>query len=56
MKLSVIIPTRNRSALLEKALESLLAQTLSQENFEVIIVDNGSTDNTFNIVIQLLNN
>ena len=50
MKLSVSIPTRNRSALLEKALESLLAQTLSQENFEVIIVDNGSTDNTFNIV------
>jgi glycosyltransferase involved in cell wall biosynthesis len=50
MKLSVIIPTRNRSALLEKALESLLAQTLSQEDFEVIVVDNGSTDNTFDVL------
>lgn len=50
MKLSVIIPTRNRSELLGKALESLTAQTLSQEHFEVIVVDNGSTDNTFEVV------
>lgn len=50
MKLSVIIPTRNRAALLEKALKSILAQTLSQEYFEVIVVDNGSTDNTPDIV------
>lgn len=50
MKLSVIIPTRNRAALLEKALKSLLTQTLSPEHFEVIVVDNGSTDNTFDVV------
>lgn len=50
MKLSVIIPTRNRAPLLEKALKSILAQTLSQEHFEVIVVDNGSTDNTFDVV------
>lgn len=50
MGLSVIIPTCNRAALLEKALTSILAQTCSQEHFEVIVVDNGSTDNTPDIV------
>lgn len=50
MKLSVIIPTRNRAALLEKALTSILTQTLSPEHFEVIVVDNGSTDNTTAVV------
>lgn len=50
MHLSVIIPTRNRSSLLEKALQSLIAQTYSSDDFEVIIIDNGSTDETRNIV------
>ena len=50
MYLSVIIPTRNRSSLLEKAIKSLILQTYPQENFEIIIVDNGSTDGTRNIV------
>ncbi|MDJ0703956.1 MAG: glycosyltransferase [Leptolyngbyaceae cyanobacterium MO_188.B28] len=47
---SVIIPTRNRSVLLEKVLRSLLSQSLSSTEFEVIIVDNGSTDNTRDVV------
>lgn len=48
-KLSVIIPTRNRAKVLEKALQSIVNQTLSQNHFEVIVVDNGSTDNTKSI-------
>ncbi len=44
--LSIIIPTRNRSELLQKALESLTKQTLNANQFEVLVVDNGSTDNT----------
>jgi glycosyltransferase involved in cell wall biosynthesis len=48
--ISVIIPTRNRSSLLEKALKSLLSQTLSSDEFEVIVVDNGSTDTTSSVV------
>lgn len=44
--LSVIIPTRNRAALLEGTLNSLVDQILDQSEFEVIVVDNGSTDNT----------
>lgn len=48
--LSVIIPTRNRCKLLQNQLESLAAQTLPFEEFEVIVVDNGSSDNTTGIV------
>jgi glucosyl-dolichyl phosphate glucuronosyltransferase len=44
--LSVIIPTRNRSVLLDKTLKSISDQTFSADRFEVIIVDNGSTDET----------
>ncbi len=46
MFLSVIIPTRDRPVLLGKALESLAVQTYPREKFEVIVVDNGSMDNT----------
>lgn len=48
--LSVIIPTRNRSDLLTLALESLTRQTLNPEVFEVIVADNGSTDQTVAVV------
>jgi len=46
MFISVIIPTRNRQELLSIALDSLLYQTIEPEEFEVIVIDNGSTDNT----------
>jgi len=50
MKLSVTIPTRNRARYLEKALQSISEQTLPQDLFEVIVVDNGSKDNTKKVV------
>jgi glycosyltransferase involved in cell wall biosynthesis len=48
--LSVIVPTRNRASLLRLALQSLTKQTLPAERFEVLVVDNGSTDSTRQVV------
>jgi len=50
MILSVIIPTRNRSKMLFGTMESIAKQTLHSKLFEVIVVDNGSTDSTRDVV------
>lgn len=50
MMLSVIIPTRNRADFLSLALMSLTRQTLPINKFEILIIDNGSTDNTVQII------
>lgn len=44
--LSVIIPTFNRLEKLKGALRSLQRQTRPSESFEIIVVDDGSTDET----------
>lgn len=48
--LSVIIPTRNRAALVGEAIDSALAQ--ESEKVEVIVVDDGSTDETVTLLQQ----
>jgi glycosyltransferase involved in cell wall biosynthesis len=45
---SILIPTYNRSQLLIEAVQSALAQSF--EDFEVIVVDDGGTDNTENVI------
>ncbi len=45
MRISVIVPTRDRAASLERALDSLLAQNTSLP-YEIVIADNGSSDAT----------
>ncbi len=54
MKISVIIPTWNRSGYLARALESVFAQSISPH--EVIVVDDGSTDDTREIIQQQFSN
>jgi glycosyltransferase involved in cell wall biosynthesis len=44
--ISVIIPTRNRAALVQKAIESILASQSALLQAEIIVVDDGSTDAT----------
>ncbi len=48
IKVSVIIPTYNRRERLEKAVESVLAQTYG--DFELIVVDDGSEDTTRDLI------
>ena len=47
---SVIIPTYNRAAFLGEAIDSVLSQTYTQ--FELIVVDDGSTDATAELLRQ----
>jgi glycosyltransferase involved in cell wall biosynthesis len=49
---SIIVPTYNRAHLLSKTINSILSQTYT--NFEIIIVDDGSTDNTEELVQSML--
>lgn len=46
MTISVIIPTRNRAALLRQAIESVLAQEPCGIAVEILVVDDASTDDT----------
>lgn len=46
LSLSIIIPAYNVAAYLDVCLECVLAQQLSEEQYEVIVVDDGSTDST----------
>jgi len=48
MLISVIIPTHNRAAYLKEAIGGVLSQTI--KGFEIIVVDDGSTDNTKEVV------
>lgn len=50
LNVSIIIPVYNEAVELEKVLTSLGRQTVNQSEFEVIVVDNASTDNTRELV------
>jgi glycosyltransferase involved in cell wall biosynthesis len=50
VEISVVISTYNRCALLPAAIESVLRQNTPDLNYELIIVDNNSTDETKQLV------
>lgn len=47
--MSAIVPVRNGARALPALLQSLQNQTLARERYEVIVVDNGSSDATAEI-------
>jgi glycosyltransferase involved in cell wall biosynthesis len=51
---SVIIPTYNRCNILRKTLAALFKQSLGPALFEVVVVDDGSTDDTPHFVQSLI--
>jgi GT2 family glycosyltransferase len=50
LPVSAVVCTHNRSTYLRKALHSLTEQTLDRQRYEVLVVDNGSRDNTRQVV------
>jgi len=47
---SVVMPVKNEGAYIQRALESLIAQTYPSSKIEILVVDGGSTDATCSIV------
>jgi glycosyltransferase involved in cell wall biosynthesis len=48
--ISAVICTHNRAPYLRKALHSLIQQSLPQEQYEILVVDNCSTDTTKEVI------
>lgn len=55
-KVSVIICAYNRAEFLKKGLYSLLNQTEDKNNYEVVVIDNNSKDNTKEICENFISN
>ena len=55
VRISAIVCTHNRAGYLCKALQSLVDQTLAPWEYEIIVVDNGSQDNTKQVVSEFSN-
>lgn len=51
-KISVVLPTYNRAKHLQLSLASLTQQTFPESDYEIIVVDDGSSDNTQDVVLQ----
>ena len=49
IKVSVVIPVYNDPSGLQDTLESLVAQNFPKDQYEIIVVDNGSTDKTLDV-------
>ena len=54
MKLSIIIPVCNVEKYIGPCLESIYRQGLLDEDFEVIVVNDGSTDDSMKVVEEML--
>jgi len=52
-KFSIIIPARNEEAIIGKCIDSIYKQNYPAELFEVIVIDDHSTDDTSDVIAQL---
>jgi len=53
-QISIVIPTFNSAEVLSNCLESLTNQTVGREKYEIIVVDDGSTDETKDVAAKYL--
>lgn len=52
-QVSIVIPTYNRAGFIQTCLASVFAQTYPRDRYEVILVDDGSTDRTVDQAVEL---
>ena len=52
--ISIIIPAYNAEKTIKRCIDSILQQTYT--NFEIIIIDDGSTDNTLTVCNNIKDN
>ncbi len=50
MRVSVIIPTYNRVKYIGRTIRSLLAQAWAKDNYEIVVINDGSTDQTSTVL------
>jgi len=50
MKISVVIPVYNEEAMISSCLDSLINQNYAKKNYEIVVVNDGSTDSTLKII------
>lgn len=50
---SIVIPSYNRKSILEKCLEALFNQDYPSDKYEIVLIDDGSTDETDKMVASL---
>ena len=55
MKVSIIVPAYNEEKYIKRCLTSAIKQTLDHSQYEIIVVNDCSTDKTPNIINNFLN-
>lgn len=56
LRISLVVPTYNRARQLADALPTFLKQSLASDKYEVLLVDNNSTDDTRTIIERIFRN
>lgn len=56
MKLSIIVPVYNSEKYLLRSLQSIMNQDIGAYNYEVIVINDGSSDGSENVVLDLAEN
>ncbi len=54
LKLSIIIPVYNLESYIERCIKSLIYQDVPKETYEIIVINDGSSDKTRDVVIDLI--
>ena len=55
MRISVVIPAKNEAKNLKPLVEEIYRALIDMPDFEIIYVDDGSTDNTYQNLLYLKN-